>query len=183
MHCNVITPARLPEGQQLPDAQKKLGVDPEQLKLVYERLGVDPEQLKLIPEQLKLIYERLGVDPEQLQLIRERPGLDPDRARAFEQLEAARQPPATAITATMAAVEAGDVASFPEQPQPRQKRRGSYHKPERDRIDLELKTLFPPDGKPPPTVTNAKIVRDVRNGYPALTYTDKQILRRAGRAP
>jgi hypothetical protein len=79
------------------------------------------------------------------------------------------------------------LARAPEQPKPekpkrKQAKRGPYHKPERDRIDSELKTLFPPHGKPPPDVTNTDIVRAVRTGCGVLRSHDTTILRRAGRA-
>jgi hypothetical protein len=72
----------------------------------------------------------------------------------------------------------------PKQPEfePPKRKRGPYHKPARDRIDLELKKLYPPHGEPPATVTNTDIIRTVRNSCAALRLSDTVILRRAGRA-
>jgi hypothetical protein len=77
----------------------------------------------------------------------------------------------------------------PKQPEfePPKRKRGEYHKPQRDRVKEKLKGLYSPDGKPPATATNSDIYQaverefknDARNslGIPSR----RSILREAGR--
>jgi hypothetical protein len=68
-------------------------------------------------------------------------------------------------------------------PQKRKRKRGQYHKPERDNIKAILKELY--GGDPPATIGNSEIIADVTKAL-GVSETplslERKILRCAGRA-